>query len=174
MGGLMPYVKLETALMSYAFPTIEHTVGNYIYTALGEEEPKIIEKYGLAPFSMSVQAIERTMIDKIFALCDYYMLGRSRRNSRHLYDIYKLSSFVKKDADFQKLIVEVRRHRVELGKTVAPSASEDINIAKIIYDICDSDFYKQDYADTTIRLISDNISYETVRDFYRQFTEGLF
>jgi hypothetical protein len=174
MGGLMPYVKLETALMSYAFPTIEHTIGNYIYTALGEEEPEIIEKYGLEPFSMSVQAIERTMIDKIFALCDYYMLGRAHRNSRHLYDIYKLSSFVKKDEDFQKLLVEVRRHRVGLGKTVAPSASEDINIAKIIYDICDSDFYKQDYADTTIRLISDNISYETVRDFYRQFTEGLF
>jgi hypothetical protein len=63
---------------------------------------------------------------------------------------------------------------VGLGKTVAPSAGEEINIAKIICDICDSDFYKQDYADTTIRLISDNTSYETVRNFYRQFTEGLF
>jgi predicted nucleotidyltransferase component of viral defense system len=174
MGGLMPCVKLETALMSYAFPTVEHTIGNYIYTALGEEEPEIIEKYNLAPFLMSVQAIERTMIDKIFALCDYYMLDRAHRNSRHLYDIYKLSSFVKKDDNFQKLVFEVRRHRMGMEETVAPSAREEIDIAKIICDICDSDFYKQDYLDTTIRLISDDISYETVRDFYRQFTEGLF
>jgi hypothetical protein len=174
MGGLMPYVKLETALMSYAFPTVEHTIGNYIYTALGEEEPEIIETYGLAPFSMRVQAIERTMIDKIFALCDYYMQGRAHRNSRHLYDIYKLSPFVKKDDKFQKLIVEVRRHRRGMGETVAPSASEEIDIAKMICDICEGDFYKQDYADTTIRLISDDIAYETVRDFYRQFTEDLF
>jgi hypothetical protein len=172
--GLMPYVKIETALMSYAFPTVEHTIGNYIYTALGGEEPEIIEKYGLAPFSMSVQAIERTMIDKIFALCDYYMLGRARRNSRHLYDIYKLSSCVKKDDNFQKLVIEVRRHRMGMGEAVAPSAKEEIDIAKMICEICDRDFYKQDYTDTTSRLISDDIDYETVRDFYRQFTEGLF
>jgi hypothetical protein len=172
--GLIPYVKIETALMSYAFPTVEHTIGNYIYTALGEEEPEIIEKYGLAPFSMSVQAIERTMIDKIFALCDYYMLGRARRNSRHLYDIYKLSSCVKKDDNFQKLVIEVRRHRMGMGEAVAPSAKEEIDIAKMICEICDRDFYKQDYTDTTSRLISDDIDYETVRDFYRQFTEGLF
>jgi hypothetical protein len=174
MGGLMPYVKLETALMSYAFPTVEHTIGNYIYTALGAEEPEIIETYGLAPFTMSVQAIERTMIDKIFALCDYYMQGRPHRNSRHLYDIYKLSTFVKKDDNFQKLAAQVRRHRMGMGDDVAPSASEEIDIAKMIRDICDDDFYKQDYADTTIRLISDDIAYETVRDFYRQFTEDLF
>jgi predicted nucleotidyltransferase component of viral defense system len=174
MGGLMPYVKLETALMSYAFPTVKHTIGNYIYTALGEEEPEIIEKYDLSPFSMSVQAIERTMIDKIFALCDYYMLGRAHRNSRHLYDIYKLSSHVKKDDNFQKLVVEVRRHRMGMGETVAPSAGEDIDIAKMICEICDCDFYKQDYIDTTIRLIADDIDYETVRDFYRQFTQSLF
>jgi hypothetical protein len=172
--GLMPYVKIETALMSYAFPTVEHTIGNYIYTALGEEESEIIEKYGLAPFSMSVQAIERTMIDKIFALCDYYMLGRARRNSRHLYDIYKLSSCVKKDDNFQKLVIEVRRHRMGMGEAVAPSAKEEIDIAKMICEICDRDFYKQDYTDTTSRLISDDIDYETVRDFYKQFTEGLF
>jgi hypothetical protein len=174
MGGLMPYVKLETALMSYAFPTVEHEIGNYIYTALGTEEPEIIEKYDLAPFTMHVQAIERTMIDKIFALCDYYMQGRAHRNSRHLYDIYKLSSFVKKDDNFQKLVVEVRRHRMGMGDAVAPSAREEIDLAKMICDICDSDFYKQDYADTTIRLISDDTDYETVRDFYRHFTDGLF
>jgi predicted nucleotidyltransferase component of viral defense system len=174
MGGLMPYIKLETALMSYAFPTVEHTIGNYIYTALGEEEPEMIEKYGLTPFSMSVQAIERTMIDKIFALCDYYMLGKAHRNSRHLYDIYKLAPYVKKDDSFQKLVLEVRRHRMGMSEAVAPSAREEVDVEKVICEICDSDFYKQDYVDTTNRLISDAIAYDTVRDFYRQFTESLF
>lgn len=36
------------------------------------------------------------------------------------------------------------------------------------------DFYKQDYQDNTVRLISDNIDYITVRDFYREFTSDLF
>lgn len=174
MGGLKPYVKLETALMTYAFPTVEKEIGNYIFMALGDEEPDIIEKFGLMPFTMSVQAIERTMIDKIFALCDYYMLNRANRNSRHLYDIYKLAPHISNDDSFKNLVKEVRLHRMKMDEKVAPSARENVDIAKLIHKICAENFYKQDYADATIRLISDNVSYETVRDFYSQFTEGLF
>jgi hypothetical protein len=38
----------------------------------------------------------------------------------------------------------------------------------VAVDIVEKDYY------ATICLISDNVSYETVRDFYSQFTEGLF
>ena len=60
---------------------------------------------------MKVQALERTYIDKIFALCDYYIQNKSKRYSRHLYDIYKLTQHISFDANFEKLYYEIREHR---------------------------------------------------------------
>lgn len=174
MGGLPPFVKLETALMSYSFPTEEKQISNYIYEALGEEEKELIKKYDLQPFMMRVQSISRTLIDKIFALCDYYMMDKARRNSRHLYDIYKLAPYVTKDKDFLKLVKEVRLHRKSMNEKITPSARDEIDILEVIAKICDEDFYKSDYADTTIRLISDEVEYEVVKNFYRDFTKELF
>lgn len=174
VGGLPPFVKLETALMSHAFPTVDKEINNYIYMALAEEESEMVETYGLIPFTMKVQALERTLIDKIFALCDYYMLGRSKRNARHLYDVYKLSQHVTKDDAFRSLIKEVREHRARMGESIAPSAQENIDVKRLIIQLCKEDFYMQDYCDTTIRLISDTLDYETVKNFYLNFTADLF
>lgn len=60
LGNLPPYIKLETALMSYAFPTVEREINNYINIALSEEESELLEAYELQPFTMRVQALERT------------------------------------------------------------------------------------------------------------------
>ena len=40
------------------------------------------------------------MVDKAFALCDYYMLEKPYRNARHLYDIYKISPYMDFDDRF--------------------------------------------------------------------------
>ena len=42
-----------------------------------------------------------------FALCDYFMQGRAKRCSRHLYDIYKLSPLIKFDEKLLILVGEV-------------------------------------------------------------------
>ena len=39
-----------------------------------------------------------------FALCGYFMQGRAKRCSRHLYDIYKLSPLIKFDEKFLILV----------------------------------------------------------------------
>lgn len=174
LGGLPPFVKLETALMSCAFPTEEREIGNYMYQALSEEEPELLETYDLIPFRMRVQALERTFIDKVFALCDYYMQDRARRNSRHLYDIYKLSKYVNKDDALKKMISEVREHRCKMDVKKTLSARVDVNVRDLIQKICEEDFYKQDYADTTAKLISDTLDYETVKKYFLEFTEDLF
>ena len=62
---------------------------------------------------MKVQAIDRTLIDKVFAICDYYMKGDVRRHSRHIYNIFKLLPMVPLDDDFGKLVKEVREIRAE-------------------------------------------------------------
>jgi predicted nucleotidyltransferase component of viral defense system len=168
------YVKLETALMSYAFPTVERVISNYIYQALKEEEPDLLEEYGLTPFTMQVQALERTLIDKVFALCDYYLQDKPARNSRHLYDIYKIANEITVTNDFRKLITEVRAHRQSMKNDISPAADNSVDIPALIKKFCEKDFYADDYEKTTKNLISDDISYNEVKTFIQDFTKDLF
>ena len=174
INAIPPYVKLETALMSYAFPTEERELGNYIFDALGKEEEELIEKYDLGRFSMRVQSLNRTLIDKVFAVCDYYLQRRPRRNARHLYDIYKLAEYVKMDDQFFKLVKEVRNHRIEMGTEIAPAAPYEVNILEVVQKICDEDFYKEDYQYTTLKLISDSLEYEVLKKRYMELVEKIF
>ena len=64
---------------------------NYIYRFLKlTDQINLAEEFNLMPFEITTQAIERTLVDKVFAICDYYMTGKTERHSRHLYDIYKI------------------------------------------------------------------------------------
>ena len=171
---LPPTVILETALMSYAFPTEEKQISSIIYDYLFETDIELLGKYELIPFFMKVQSIDRTLIDKMFAVCDYYMLRKSRRNSRHLYDIYKLYPYITEDEDFYNLIREVREHRNKIDEKVAPSARYEVDISKIVCELCNKDFFKDDYENRTMGLISDNVSYEEVIGFYKSLMTGIF
>lgn len=123
---------------------------------------------------MRVQSLNRTLIDKIFAVCDYYMLGKARRNARHLYDIYKLTEHVEMNDDFLNLMKEVRTHRIEMGSEIAPAAPLDVNILELARKICDEDFYKEDYRETTLKLISDSLEYEMLKNHYKEVVEKMF
>lgn len=174
INAIPPYVKLETSLMSYAFPTEEKELGNYILDALGDEEDELITTYDLGVFPMRVQSLNRTLIDKIFAVCDYYMQGRAHRNARHLYDVYKLAEHVEIDDDFLKLVKEVREHRIGMGSEIAPSAALNVDILELARKISDKDFYKEDYRETTLKLISDSLEYEMLKRNYLKLVEKIF
>lgn len=174
INAIPPYVKLETSLQSYAFPMENRLLSNYLLEALGDEEPELIRTYGLGNFPMRVQSLNRTLIDKIFAVCDYYMQKKASRNARHLYDIYKLSEQIEIDDDFLQLVGQVRDHRIEMGTEIAPSAPMTVDILALVRRICEEDFYKKDYEQTTVRLISDSLSYETVRNRYKTVAEKIF
>jgi hypothetical protein len=164
------YVKLETALGSYSFPTqvveISSFIGDYL---TGKEREDVAATYSLDKFSMKLQSIDRTYIDKVFALCDYYLKGKSKRYSRHLYDIYKLSSRISFDDDFEKLINEVRNHRAQLE--ICPSAKAGVDVSALLLEICDTDFYKDDYNTITEYFAADFISYEEVIKNLRKLAE---
>lgn len=174
INAIPPYVKLETSLMSYAFPTEERELGNYILDALGADEKELISQYDLGTFPMRVQSLNRTLIDKVFAVCDYYLLGRAHRNARHLYDIYKLTEYVYMDDAFMDLVKEVRTHRIKMGSEIAPAASLEVDILELVQKICDEDFYKEDYRDTTLKLISDSLEYEMLKNHYKKLAEQIF
>ena len=158
---LPQYVKLETALGSYSFPTQMTEIGNYIGDFLeSREKSDVVERYQLNRFPMKVQALERTYIDKVFALCDYYMQGKSKRYSRHLYDIYKLTPMMNFDDEFTKLIKEVREHRANMS--ICPSAQDGVDVSAILRVLCDNDFYKEDYQVITSYFATDFVAYEDV------------
>ena len=134
------YVKVETALGSYSFPTEMVEIRNYVGDYLTERQREdLMEQFSLGRFTMKLQALERTYIDKVFALCDYFIQGKSKRYSRHLYDIYKLSPLIKMDEEFAKLVAEVREHRAKMS--ICPSAMPGVNVPDIITQFCDAAFY---------------------------------
>lgn len=91
----------------------------------------LIKQYGLEPFPMKVQSLSRTFIDKLFALCDYYLRHRTKRYSRHLYDIYKLKDRVNFDDNFRALIAQIKEKRAGLDETITPSSKEGIDLVGI-------------------------------------------
>ena len=156
---LPQYIKLETALGSYAFPTQSVEIHNYIGDYLEKRNRiDLAKQFSLDRFSMNLQSLERTYIDKIFALCDYYMQGKSKRYSRHLYDVYKLTPLIDFDNKFVSLVKEVKEHRAQM--TVCPSAKEGVDVSAIITEFCDNSFYEEDYQSITSYFTEDFVSYE--------------
>ncbi|MCF2553929.1 hypothetical protein [Faecalicatena contorta] len=88
--------------------------------------------------------------------------------------IYKLSEHIVIDDDFLKLVEEVRNHRIGMGTEIAPAAPFDVAILELVQKICDDDFYKSDYKETTLKLTSDSLAYEVVKNHYKQLAEKIF
>ena len=109
---------------------------------------------------INVQSIERTFIDKVFAICDYYIQDMQDRDSRHLYDICKLIPFVKLDQNLKELVNVVRRDRM-LSKN-NPSAQLQYNIPNMLQEIIQNKFYEPDYSFITKKLLYEDISYDYV------------
>ena len=158
---LPQYVKLETALGSYSFPTQTVEIRNYIGDYLeGRGRTDLAERFSLGSFSMNLQSLERTYIDKVFALCDYYLQGKSKRYSRHLYDIFKLTPLIEFNDGFTELVREVREHRSKMR--ICPSADEAVDVPAVILEFCGNSFYREDYQAITDYFAEDAVSYDDV------------
>ena len=138
-----------------------------------EEAPDYIERYSLSPFTMKVQDINRTLADKVFAVCDYYLQNKTEKHSRHLYDIYKLLPLVPQDESFKKLVKEVRE--VRALSPVCPSAKPDVDVVELLKQIISGNVYKSDYVKITEDLLEEELNYETVLPALKQIAEnGMF
>lgn len=158
---LKPELVVETYVALLPFPTTKRMVDNYIYRFLNKiNRLDLAETYGLMPFEITTQTIERTLADKVFALCDYYMQGEIERHSRHLYDIYKIVNNVGITEKLAKLIPEVRAVRSELP--ICPSAKEGVCVTDILNEMMESQAYRKDYEDITLGLLFVPETYDTV------------
>ena len=163
MLGLKAELLIETYIALLPFPTVKRMTDNYIYRFLeltGQED--LAKEFDLTPFEITTQAIERTLIDKVFAICDYYLTGKVDRHSRHLYDIYKILEYITPDSSLSQLIQEVRQLREPLP--VCPSAKQDVCVNDVLKEIIKKDVYRNDYETITGKLLFTYIPYQTVID----------
>ena len=163
-------VLMETSFAEVSFPTVLLSVHSYVGDMMFEEAPDQMSEYQLDLFEMKVQDIDRTLADKVFAICDYYMQKRVKKHSRHIYDIYKLLSIVPQNDDFISLVKDVRVERAK--NNICPSAQPGVDIPKMLRFLVDNEIYKEDYETITGRLLEEQISYETAIDAVRKIADS--
>ena len=171
--AVQPMVFLETSYTAVSFPVVELDVYNYIGDMMTEEAPNYIKQYQLSPFKMKVQGLDRTLADKVFAICDYYLQGKVNGHSRHLYDIFKLLPFVPQNEEFKNLVQDVRTVRAE--SPVCPSAKEGVDVPALLKKIIEENTYRPDYNNVTEKLLKDDLKYDDVIVALKTITEnGMF
>lgn len=156
--SLIQGVKMEVSLGSISFPTIKLPVDSYVYQYLSKENMDIVDEYELHPFDMNLQSLERTFIDKVFAVCDYYMTGNVKRNSRHLYDIYMLMPWINMNEELKDLIHQIRDIRSQME--ICPSAKEGVNVSELLKEIISKKVYVEDYVSITSYFQNYPLPYE--------------
>lgn len=171
--AVQPMVFLETSYTAVSFPVVELDVHNYIGDMMTDEAPDYIEQYQLSPFKMKVQGLDRTLADKVFAICDYYLQGKVNGHSRHLYDIFKLLPLVPQNEEFRNLVQDVRVIRAE--SPVCPSAKEGVDVPALLKKIIEENAYRSDYNNVTEKLLEDDLKYDDVIIALKTITEnGMF
>ena len=161
---------VETAVYIKAFPSDYMNVTSYVYdflVAKGFDEE--IQKYSLEPFQVKVLSIERTFIDKVFALGDYYLTGNVDAHSRHLYDLHKLFPGINMDNRFEMLVAEVRE--IRKSHSSCYSAQNGIDLKTLLKDIVTKAFYKTDYNRITQPLLFEQVTYEESIDTLKKIID---
>ena len=159
LSELNQQILIETTFIVKAFPDEVKKASSLIYDylkAIGNNEA--IVKYELEPFEIRVQTLDRTLVDKVFAVCDYMLDNKMERKSRHIYDLFRLLTAVKLDDNLKTLIKEVRENRKLNAKCY--SAQDGMNIQELLQKMIDTGFFKKDYKKNTQKLLSKNVTYE--------------
>lgn len=150
-------IIIETSYYQRVYPISKHIINSYIGNFCKKNNIELPIHF-VMDFEMNVQSIERTFIDKIFAVCDYKIQNMEDRDSRHLYDIAKMLPLIKFDLNLDKLIDDVRDDRM-LSKN-NPSAQLEYNINDMLKEIIKNRFYEKDYNYVTKKLLYEKYTYD--------------
>lgn len=158
------YIKqslvVETAVFFRSYPFEYLSAQSLIAEYLNDNHfSSVIDEYLLYPFSLNVQSMSRTFVDKTFAICDYYLSNRIEGHSRHIYDLYMLLKKIDLNESIRELVAEVRAER-KTGKTCL-SAQDNVSINNVLKEIISTQVFKNDYQHLTIQLLYDSIPYNT-------------
>lgn len=159
-AGIKQHLLVETVFMVKAYPDEIKTATSMIYDFWkdnGYEEA--IEEYEMSPFEIRVQTLERTLVDKVFAICDYAVSNNTTGYSRHIYDLYRLLNVVVLDDKLKVLVKEVREDRKKHSRCY--TAQDQYDISSILKKIIIEKIYYKDYKEITQKVLFDETNYET-------------
>ncbi len=152
-------VLVEFSSIATAFPiekrNAQTLIGKYLCSINRKD---LLEEYQLEEFSINTLSIKRTLIDKIFAICDYYLAETTNRQSRHLYDIYRIMKVVCLDEEILELFTKVRKERMLHDRCF--SAKEEYIISDLLEKIVLTNVFKMDYKNITSLLLYEKCSYD--------------
>ena len=149
---------VETSFYQEVYPVETHAVGSFVGKFCEKRGVKLPIPFEEALVNMQVQSLERTFIDKVFAICDYHLQDMQDRDSRHLYDIAKLLPEIKITPELDALIDDVRDDRMQSKNN--PAAQPEHDIPAMLKGIISSRFYESDYNNITKKLLYEDVSYE--------------
>ena len=148
---------IEMSFYQDVYPAETHDVYSFVGRFCEKNGIALPIPFNEAKISMQVQSLERTFIDKVFAVCDYRIQNMMDRDSRHLYDIAKLLPEVEITPELDALIDRVRDDRMKSKNN--PSAQLEYNIPDMLKEIILSRFYESDYNNITKKLLYEDMSY---------------
>ena len=151
-------IIIETSYYQSVYPFDKHVVGSFVGRFCLDRNIILPVPFEAAEVIMNVQSVERTFVDKVFAVCDYKIQNMQDRDSRHLYDICKLLREVELNEELDKLIDMVRDDRMQSKNN--PSAQLEYCIPDMLKEIIRSRFYEPDYKNVTQKLLYEDISYD--------------
>ena len=170
--SLKQEVIVEMAFQTLSYPceikSVQSMIGEYLDKMKNIE---MVERYELDSFEVLVQSLERTFIDKIFALVDYKISGLIKEHSRHLYDLFKIYPYIYFDDKFYDLFNSVKRDRAKRKRCY--SAQPNVVLKEELQGIIDEDIYKDDFNQITINLCYETVIYEKVIDNLRKIINQL-
>ena len=156
--ALTQMITIETITTVKSYPIEVLPITCYIYDyLLAKGETNIAQHYDLSPFSIPVQTLDRTFIDKVFALADYYISGKITGHSRHIYDLYKIYPKISFDDTFINLVKEIRNIRKSFSTCY--SAFDGIDISLLLHNIITENTYSNDYEQNTTQLLYEELPY---------------
>lgn len=155
---ILQKILVETTYISKTYPILEKETKCFIYDYLEEIDRRdLIKKFDVEPFKIKVQSLERTFIDKIFALCDSSLKQDLTRSSRHIYDLYKIYPLINIDETLKDLFNKVKEER-KINKRCI-SAQDGFDVRKKLKEIVALNIFEKDYKEVTSEIIYDNITY---------------
>lgn len=151
-------IMIEASYYQISYPIVKQKINCFVGKFCENNNLKLPIEFNAISFEMSVQSLERTFIDKVFAVCDYKIQNMMDRDSRHLYDIAKIYPNIIISDDLKDLVKRVRLDRSKSKNN--PSADVRYNIDEMLRDIIKTRFYEPDYKNITQKLLYEDISYD--------------
>lgn len=167
-------IIIELAGQTPSFPSNPKLIQSFIGEFLEKNGyESLMKEHSLEAFEINVQSLSRTLVDKVFAICDYFLSKKTSKRSRHLYDLNKILTKLELNQEVVDVFKEVRNYRKNI--VVCKSAQDGVKLFEVLDLIVSNRSFEEDFNIITKPLLYEDIKYSEcekslikIRDFLKQ------